>query len=95
MAALVIEPPLAEQIRAIAENEHRPIEAVLSDMLETYTAQQMDIKTRLKAAGGFILPSDEPAKPPMTEEELRALAERIGAAGPLSTLVIEERKQGY
>jgi hypothetical protein len=36
MAALVIESPLAEQIRAIAQQERRPVEDVLESMIEHY-----------------------------------------------------------
>jgi hypothetical protein len=97
MAALVIESPLSERIRAIAEHERRPIEAVLEAMIEKYTSSLTDreINARLRAVGGFILPADEPAEPPISEEELDKIARRVGAAGPLSTLIIEERKQGW
>jgi hypothetical protein len=36
MSELVIGPPLADQLRALAEREKRPIDAVLTDMLLRY-----------------------------------------------------------
>jgi hypothetical protein len=97
MSALIIEAPLAERIRAIAEREQRPVEAVLETMVEKYASELShdEIITRLKETGGFIFPSSEPAKPPLTDQERQELADRLGAAGSLSSIIIEERKQGY
>jgi hypothetical protein len=97
MAALVIKSPLAEQLRAIAEREQRPIEDVLESMIENYAPlTEQVINKRLLALGGITLPSDEPMEPPFSEAEEQALIERAGASGkPASEMVIEERHQGW
>lgn len=39
LAELIIHTQLEERLRAIAEREHRPVEEVLSDLIERYDAQ--------------------------------------------------------
>src|SRR5262245_47965313 len=97
MTDLMIAPPIADQLRAIADQENRSIEAVLSTLLAQYApAPPLDaaIKMRL-AENGITLPSpDADIEPPLTEQEAQALADRIGAMGSLSELVIQERREG-
>ncbi len=45
MAELIIHDWLAERLRAIAQREHRPVEEVLTDLLERYDAQADDTRT--------------------------------------------------
>jgi hypothetical protein len=95
MADVVISPPLADQLRAIAKRQNRPVEDFLADILARYQAPAFDeIDARLAEMGVIAPPSSEDATPPLSEDEALALADRIGRAGPLSTLVIEERREG-
>jgi hypothetical protein len=96
MAELVIRSPLAERLRALAEREHRPIDAVLNDMLGSYQSSLPDDAVdSLLAASGITLPVlDEAVPPPISLEEERALADEIGRAGQLSALIIQERSEG-
>ncbi len=96
MSELVIQSPLAERLRALAEREHRPVDAVLNDMLISYhSSPSDDAVDSLLAASGITLPVvDEVVPPPMSPEEERALADEIGRAGPLSALIIQERNEG-
>jgi hypothetical protein len=96
MAELVIRSPLAERLRALAEREKRPVDAVLNDMLGCYHSALSDdeVDTWL-ATSGITLPArDEDILPPISPEEERALADEIGQGGPLSTLIIQERNEG-
>jgi hypothetical protein len=95
MPDVIISPPLADQLRALAQRQNRPVEEFLADLLAPYQASVFDeIDARLAAMGVIAAPSDEEPTPPLTEQEARALADRISQAGPLSALVIEERRAG-
>ncbi len=96
MTELVISSPLAERLRALAERENRPVDAVLNDMLVSYHSPLSDDEVdSWLAASGITLPSlDETVPPPISPEEERALADEIGRAGPLSALIIQERSEG-
>jgi hypothetical protein len=97
MAGLLIESPIAERIRSLAEQEQRPIEAVLEAMLERYITPLsiQEINARLRSLHGITVPPDEAGEAPISEVELDEIAHRAGAAGSLSDLIIEERKQGW
>lgn len=98
MSSIIIDSPLAERIRAIAQQEDRPVEAVLIAMVDKYAASlsYAELIARLKEVGEITLPSDDPLEPPLNEEEELALIQRAGA-GELSgaQIVIDERKQGW
>jgi len=95
MADIVISPPLADQLRAMAKRQNRPVEKLLADLLARYQEPVFDeVDARLAEMGLIARPSDEDIAPPLSEEEARLLADRIGQAGPLSALVIEERREG-
>lgn len=96
MAELVIRSPLAERLRALAEREHRPVDAVLNDMLGSYHSPLSDDEVdSLLAASGITLPvPGEAVPPPISPAEEHALADEIGRAGPLSALIIRERSEG-
>jgi hypothetical protein len=96
MSELVIGPPLADQLRALAEREKRPIDAVLTDMLLRYQSPLSDdeVDTWLAASGITLPVSNDDTPPPISPDEERALADEIGRAGPLSALIIEERHEG-
>jgi len=81
MAELIINAHLAEQIRMIAEQEQRPIESILAAMIENYSRVSVS--------------SHAAYEPPISESELDAIAQRVGAMGSLSALIIEERKHGW
>jgi hypothetical protein len=97
MSTLTIEVALAERLQKLAEEEHRSVEALLEAMLEKYLQPLTDeeLDARLRTIDGFIHPTPATEPPPLTEEESEELAKRIGASGPLSTQIIEERKQGW
>ncbi|MBZ0309358.1 MAG: hypothetical protein K8I82_25055 [Anaerolineae bacterium] len=97
MAGLLIESPLAERLRAMAEQEHRSVESLLEDMVERYggSLTVKEINARLRDLPGITVPPDDPDDPPITEEELETIAQRAGEAGSLSALIIDERKQGW
>jgi len=93
MTQLVINPPLADQLRALAEREKRPVDKVLADLLARYPSPLPDdeLNQRLVASGVTLPLMDDSAPPPISPEEELALADEIGRAGPLSALIIEER----
>ncbi len=97
MAGLLIESPLAERLRALAEQEQRSVESLIEDMVERYAGALTvkEINARLRGLPEIIVPPDVPDEPPIDEEELEAIAQRAGKAGSLSALIIEERKQGW
>jgi hypothetical protein len=97
LASLIIESPLAEQLRSIAAQEQRSVEAVIQAMVEKYTIAPTDeeLNIKLRSLPGISVPPDEPGIPPLTEAELHEIAQRAGAQGSLSELIISERKQGW
>lgn len=97
MAMLPISETLAEQIRAIAARENRTVEELLTALVARYYLPPGwdEVDAYLIATGVIAPPSPVPLEPPLTEEEAQALADRIGAAGPLSKDIIEERQEGY
>jgi hypothetical protein len=49
MDDLIIHNPLAEQLRSIAQREHRQVEEVLADLLKQYESQALSDTTQSKA----------------------------------------------
>jgi hypothetical protein len=96
MTPLLISDTLAIRIETIAQQEDRPIEAVLTDMVNTYQPLTTpdDIEAYLVAKGVIAPMSKELVEPPLSEAEAQALADRVGAMGSLSDLIIEERRTG-
>jgi plasmid stability protein len=81
MVQLTLKVPeqVAEQLARRAAKENKSVEQVAVERLST------------------ALAFDEARKQyePLSDEELLRLAEKAGAAGPLSEVIIAERKQGY
>lgn len=95
MTELVIPPPPADQLRALAKREKRTVDALLADMLTRYRASLSDDEIDAwLAASGITLPVPDDTPSPLSSEEERALADQIGQAGPLSALIAEERNEG-
>lgn len=71
MTSLIIQSPLAERIQKIAEQEQRPIEAVLESMIERDDTPLSDeeIDARLRAAGIIVPENEDDDEPPISEEE--------------------------
>jgi Ribbon-helix-helix protein, copG family len=101
MATINISDSLADEIRQLAEGENQSIEDLLKGALENYKLKASlppgwDAVTLYMAAMGIIeAPPTEIPEAPMTPEEDQALADRIGAAGPLSKDIIAERQEGW
>lgn len=96
MLSLTIDSPLAETLEALANQENRPVQAILADMVRLYTGQPTaSVWEGLQGLQGIQLPTIPAPPPPLTEDELAALSDRISASGPLSTLIIDERQQGH
>jgi hypothetical protein len=95
MTDLTISEDLAAKLHSIAERENRPIEAVLYNMVNEYSGLHniTDLENHLAALGIISLPSNETSEMLLTEEEQVALADRIGAMGSLSDLIIQERRE--
>lgn len=68
MADLVIRPSLADHIRALADRERRPVDALLADMLARYRASLSDDDLdALLSASGITLPvPGDDAPPPIS-----------------------------
>jgi len=95
MSNLIIQSPLADRLRELASREKRAVEDLLADLLALYQPAPYDeVDTRLVELGIIAAPSIEKIPPPMSEQESLELADRIGRAGPLSPLIIEERQKG-
>lgn len=99
MSALVVESPLAARIRAIAEHEGRPIEAVLASMIDQYyPAFSVDeLNARLRAADyGITPPIGHYDGPTLTPAEEQALLEHTSAGDRSGAeMVRDERQQGW
>ncbi len=93
MAGLLIESPLAERLRALAEQEQRSVESLLEEMVEQYNSSLSlkEIYNRLRKLGdaGITLPEDDT----FIEDEAPAPAQMESISG--AQMVIEERKQGW
>lgn len=50
MSTLIIQDALADRLKAIAEQENRPVEAVLADLLDRYLAAPTDEQIAALAA---------------------------------------------
>ena len=95
MSNLIIQSPLADRLRELASREKRAVEDLLADLLARYQPASYDeIDARLVERGIIAAPSAEKTAPPISKQELIELADRIGQAGPLSSLIIEERQKG-
>jgi histone H3/H4 len=90
--------PLAQRLARLAAEQKKSVEQVAVDQLEAAVEPSPeDLKERydrfIKESGLFVEVPDEVKRryQPMSEEKLRELAAKLGAAGPLSEVIIEER----
>lgn len=100
MRQITLEVPdrLAERLDRLAAKQKKSIEQVAVEQLESVAEPSAeDLKERyerfFKESGLFVEVPDEVKRryQPMSEERLRELAAKLGAAGPLSEVIIEER----
>lgn len=96
MIDLVLQLELDKVIQLVSQLSYKDKEH-LFQYLETELA--LDEDTRAIAyleRMGLIQPlPKEESEPPISDKEARELAARVGSAGPVSTLIIEERQEGY
>jgi len=102
MRQLTIEIPdvLAQRLAWLAAEQKKSVEQValerLASLLEPPTENLQEQYERFfKESGLFIeVPEEEKRRyQPVSEERLRELAAKLGAAGPLSEVIIEERER--
>jgi hypothetical protein len=100
MAQLVLEisDKLAEQLeRLAAEQQKTPQQLALERLESAMAPPAMTLEERyerfFEESGLFVQVPEEVKQQyqPMSEEELQKLAAKLGAAGPLSDVIIEER----
>jgi hypothetical protein len=101
MAQLVLEisEALAEQLERMAAEQQKSAEQFAVERLESAVAPAaMTLEERyerfFKESGLFVQVPEEVKRryKPVSEEHRRELAAKLGAAGPLSELIIQERK---
>ena len=101
MAQLILEisDALAEQLERMAAEQQKTAQQLAVEQLESAVAPAgMTLEERyerfFKESGLFVQVPEEVKRryKPMSEEELQKLAAKLGEAGPLSELIIEERK---
>ncbi len=88
--------PLAERLNQLATRENKSIEQVALELLaeeRPIESSQARYQRLLDESGLFLKISDEEKKrhQPASNERLKELADKFGAAGPLSQVIIEER----
>jgi hypothetical protein len=100
MLQLTLEVPdnLAQRLERLAEEQQKSVAQVVLEQLESsVTPSAASLKERyerfVKESGLFVdVPEEEKQRiQPISEERLRELADKLGAAGPLSEVIIEER----
>jgi hypothetical protein len=88
--------PLADRLNRLATRENKSIEQVALELL----AEERPIESSstryqrlLDESGLFVKVSEEEKKryQPASSGRLKELADKVGAAGPLSQVIIEER----
>jgi hypothetical protein len=97
---LTLEVPdsMAQQLARLAAEQQKSVEQValeqLASALETSTESLEERYQRFfRESGLFVEAPEEHERPcaPLSEERLKELAVKLGAAGPLSEVIIEER----
>jgi hypothetical protein len=100
VAQLILEIPeaLAQQLeRMAAEQQKSPQQLAVEQLQSAVAPAAPSLQERydrfIKESGLFVEVPDEVKRryQPMSEEKLRELAAKLGAAGPLSEVIIEER----
>lgn len=103
MQQLTIEIPeaLAQRLARLAVEQQKSVEQValeqLAFLLESPAESHAEQYERFfKESGLFVeVPEEEKRRyQPVSEERLKELAAKLGAAGPLSEVIIEERGRG-
>jgi hypothetical protein len=95
---LEVPDPLAQQLARLAAEQQKTVEQVALEKLASVLATfEEDLEERyerfFQESGLFVEGSTEEANqnPPVSEERLRELATKLGKAGPLSEVILEER----
>jgi len=100
MSQLKIEIPetLAQRLARLAAEQNKSIEQVALEQLTSLIEQPRENLAEqydrfFKESGLFAEVSEEEKRQyrPISEERLKELAAKLGAAGPLSDVIIEER----
>ena len=100
MAQLILEisEALAQQLERMAAEQQKSTQQLAVEQLESAVAPtaltlQEKYEQFVKESGLFVEVPEEVKRryQPVSEEELRRLAAKLGAAGPLSEVIIEER----
>jgi hypothetical protein len=100
MLHLTLEVPdaLAQHLARLAEEQEKSIEQVVLEQLASAVGTSSEnLEERyqrfFRESGLFVEPSEEHERPSpaLSEEQLKELAAKLGAAGPLSEVIIEER----
>jgi DnaJ-domain-containing protein 1 len=96
---LGISDTLAEQLERMAAEQQKSREQLAVEQLESAVTPPVEtLEERyerfFKESGLFVQVSEAVKRryQPMSEEELQKLAAKLGAAGPLSEVIVEERK---
>jgi len=89
---------LQAQLEQQAASEQKSLEQVVLERLGAVPAVEPDpLKERyeefVRTSGLFYIPTEEEKRQytPVSEERLRELAAKLGKAGPLSEVIIEDR----
>jgi hypothetical protein len=88
---------LARWLAQVAAQQQRSPEQVAVEIMNSALQDATELHRRyqefVKTSGLFREISEEEKRrhPPVPEEEWRAIAEKLGKAGPLSEIIIEER----
>jgi hypothetical protein len=102
MTQLTLEIPdaLAQHLAWLASEQKKSIEQVAVEQLESLLAPAMEnleerYKRFFQQSGLFVERLAEEKQPAQTisETQLKELAAKLGAAGPLSEVIVEERGQ--
>jgi predicted transcriptional regulator len=95
---LEVPDPLAQRLARLVAEQQKSVEQFAVEQLEAVVEPSAeDLNERyerfFKESGLFIEVPDEVKRrcQPMSEEQRRELAAELGAAGPLSEVIIEER----
>jgi hypothetical protein len=96
LVTLELPDPLAERLSQRAAREKKSIEQVALELLaeeQPEESPEAKYQRALDESGLFVKISEEEKRryQPVSEERRRELADQLGAAGPLSQVIIEER----
>jgi predicted transcriptional regulator len=93
---LQIPDPLAERLAQLAARQKKSMEQVALELLaveQSVESPEERYHRLLDESGLFVKISEEEKRlyQPVSEERRKELADKVGAAGPLSQVIIEER----